>query len=77
MFLLRFPPNVTLVSNSFPLSVFLMLTNIIEVVKNKKSYFLNALCSFEFLQLLQLMKWKLNERRKNDFRNSVKVRLVL
>ena len=34
-FLLRFPPNVTLISYSFPMSVSLTLANIIEVVKNK------------------------------------------
>ena len=36
-FLLRFPPNVILISYLFPVSIFLTLTltNIIEVVKNK------------------------------------------
>ena len=34
-FLLQLPPNVTLISYSFPMSVSLTLTNIIEVVKNK------------------------------------------
>ena len=34
IFLLRFPPNVTLISYSFPMSVSVTLANIIEVVKN-------------------------------------------
>ena len=34
-FLLRFPPNVTMINYSFPMRVSLMLNNIIEVVKNK------------------------------------------
>ena len=57
-FIIWFPPNVTIINCLFLMSVSLTLNNIIEVVRNK--YIFQMLyVTLKFLQLLQLMKWKL------------------
>ena len=64
-FLLQFPPNVTMINCSFPMSVSLTLNNIIEVVRNKQLYFSNALCSFEISAVASINELEgINECRK-------------
>ena len=72
-FFITIPAECAFISCSFPMSVSLTLTYIIEVAKN--IYIFNALCSFGISAVVQLMKSKLNEYKKNvhenDFRNAV------